>query len=96
MPERTIRSEKLDLRLTRDAKRTLRAAATVSHRSVSQFVLESALSRANEMLADRRVFSLSAADWKAFITALDAAPRPLPRMERLLRESGFFDAGPER
>ncbi len=96
MPGRTTRSEKLDLRLTPDAKRTLQAAATASHRSVSEFVLESALSRADETLADRRVFSLNAADWKAFMAALDAPPRRLPRLERLLREPGFFDAGPNR
>jgi uncharacterized protein (DUF1778 family) len=96
MPTRTTRSEKLDLRLTPDAKRALQAAAVVAHRSVSQFVLESALSRADEALADRRTFGLSATQWKAFMAALDASPRPLPRLERLLKEPGFFDAGPHR
>ncbi len=93
MRSRTTRSEKLDLRLTRQAKRTLRAAAASSRRSVSEFVLESALARADEALADRRVFSLNAAQWKAFLAALDAPPRPLPRLERLLKEPGFFDPG---
>lgn len=93
MPTRTTRSEKLDLRLTRQAKRTLRAAAATAHRSVSEFVLESALARADETLADRRTFTLSDNQWKAFLAALDAPPRPLPRLERLLAEPGFFDAG---
>jgi uncharacterized protein (DUF1778 family) len=53
MPARTIRSEKLDLRLTRDAKRALHAAAAGVHRSVSEFVLESGLARADEALAER-------------------------------------------
>ena len=96
MPVRTTRSEKLDLRLTRDAKRALRAAAAVAHRSVSEFVLESALSRADGALADRRTFGLNAAQWKAFMVALDAPPRPLPRLERLLKEPGFFDDRPNR
>jgi len=96
MPARTTRSEKLDLRLTRQAKRTLQAAAAVSHRSVSEFVLESALARADEALADRRTFVLNAAQWKTFLAALDAPPRALPRLERLLREPGFLDAGQER
>jgi uncharacterized protein (DUF1778 family) len=94
MSVRTIRSEKLDLRLTRDAKRALQAAAAASHRSVSEFVLESALARADEALADRRTFGLNAAQWKAFQAALDAPPRSLPRLERLLKEPGFFDARP--
>ena len=96
MAARTTRSEKLDLRLTRHAKRTLKAAAAAAHRSVSDFVLESALARADEALADRRVFGLNDAEWKAFIVALDAPPRPLPRLERLLKEPGFFDSGPNQ
>ena len=93
MPARTTRNEKLDLRLTRQAKSTLQAAAAVSRRSVSQFVLESALARADEALADRRIFTLNGAQWKAFLAALDAPPRPLPRLERLLKEPGFFGSG---
>jgi len=90
------RSEKLDLRLTPAAKRALQAAAAVSHRSVSEFVLESALARADEALADRQVFRLGGAQWKAFVAALDAAPRTLPRLGVLLKEPGFFDAGAKR
>ena len=61
---RMRRSEKLDLRLTPDAKKTLQAAALASHRSVSEFVLESALARANETLADRQTFMLDASKWR--------------------------------
>ena len=93
MPTRTTRSEKLDLRITPEAKRALQAAALASHRSVSEFVLESALERAGEALADRRTFGLNATQWKAFMAALDAPPRPLPRLERLLVGPGFFDDG---
>jgi len=96
MPTRTGRTEKLDLRITLDSKMTLRAAAAATRRSVSEFVLESALARADEALADRRSFVLNASQWKAFIDALDAPPRPCPQMEQLLREPGFFDAGPNR
>jgi uncharacterized protein (DUF1778 family) len=94
MALRITRSEKLDLRLTREAKLVLKAAAAASRRSLSEFVVESALARADEALADRRSFGLSPAQWKAFLAALDAPPRPLPRLERLLKERGFFDPEP--
>jgi uncharacterized protein (DUF1778 family) len=94
MPSRALRSEKLDLRLTPKAKSALRAAAAAANRSVSDFVLESALARADETLADRRNFGLTPAQWKAFLAALDAKPRPLPRLQQLLREPAFFDADP--
>lgn len=94
MSARSVRREKLDLRLSSADKRTLEAAASVSNRSVSEFVRDSALSRADEMLADRRTFVLSKGKWAEFQAALDAPTRALPRMQRLLTEPGFFDAAP--
>lgn len=85
------RSEKLDLRLTPDHKSLLQTAASASHCSVSEFVLQSALARAQETLPDRRHFGLDADQWDAFVRALDAPVRPLPRLARLLAEPGVFD-----
>jgi uncharacterized protein (DUF1778 family) len=87
------RNEKLDLRLTPTNKRVLQTAAAAAHRSVSEFVLESALSRAEETLPDRQRFGLDAAQWAQFQAALDAPPRALPRMSRLLNEPSVFEAG---
>lgn len=87
----TTRSEKLDLRLTPEAKRTLNMAASAAGRSVSEFVLESALTRAEETLADRQHFGLDAEHWEAFIVALDAPPREIPELEKLMREPSVFE-----
>jgi uncharacterized protein (DUF1778 family) len=92
MSARAVCKEKLNLRLSSADKRTLAAAASMSNRSVSEFVRDSALSRADEILADRRTFVLSKAKWAQFQAALDAPPRTLPRMRRLLTEPGLFDA----
>lgn len=92
----TTRTEKLDLRLTPAAKQMLQTAAAATARSVSEFVLESALARAEETLPDRQRFGLDAERWAVFQAALDAPPRPLPRLAELLREPSVFDpAGPE-
>ncbi len=91
MPPQTARTEKLDLRLSRQAKQVLRSAAIATHRSVSEFVLESALSRAEETLADRRSFSLDDKQWTVFMEALDASPRELPRLKKLFQEQSIFE-----
>lgn len=91
MTTRANRTEKLDLRLTPKAKRTLQAAAAAQRRKVSDFVLESALIRAEETLADRQRFGLDAERWAAFLEALDAPPRDLPRIRRLFQEKSPFD-----
>ena len=93
MPTIETRNEKLDLRLTPSAKRALQVAALAAHRSVSEFVLESALARAEETLPDRQKFGLTAEQWSAFHAALDAPPQPAPRLARLLKEQSVFERG---
>ena len=95
MTQRTNRTEKLDLRLSRAAKNTLQAAATAERKSVSEFVLDTALNAAEERLPDRRVFTLDAKGWDAFIAALDAPPRRHARLERLFHEPSVFDPASE-
>jgi uncharacterized protein (DUF1778 family) len=73
----------------RRAKRTL-AAAAAERRSISDFVLAIALGRAADMLADRRSFHLDEERWRAFVAALDAPARNLPRLRKLLVEQGIF------
>jgi uncharacterized protein (DUF1778 family) len=92
MTKAAVRSEKLDLRLSPEAKRTLSAAATASQRSVSEFVLESALARAAETLPDRRRFELDDTRWVEFQAALDAPPRPLARLKALLTAPSILEA----
>jgi uncharacterized protein (DUF1778 family) len=91
MAQRIKRTEKLDLRLSRAAKQTLQAAAAAERKSVSEFVLDTALREAEERLADRRMFTLDRKAWDAFVAALDAPPRRHPRLERLFREPSAFD-----
>jgi uncharacterized protein (DUF1778 family) len=93
MPATETRNEKLDLRLTPSAKRTLQTAARAAHRSVSEFVLESALAHAEETLPDRRRFGLGAEQWAAFQAVLDAPAPPAPRLTKLLREPSVFERG---
>jgi len=91
-PRRSNRTEKIDLRLSRDAKQTLQAAAVGASKSLSEFVLDSALAEAEERLADRRVFRLDRKTWDAFVAALDAPPRRHPRLQRLFSEPSAFDS----
>ena len=86
-----LRSEKLDLRLTPGAKQTLQRAAAAAQRSVSDFVLESALASAAETLADRQSFQLDPEQWEVFVAALDAPPQVHPRLARLLQEPSVVE-----
>lgn len=78
------RSERVDLRMTPTAKRTLQQAAAVSNKTVTEFMLDISLSAAFETLADRRVFQLDETQWAAFMKALDTPPEDNPRLRKLL------------
>ena len=92
MATSTARTEKLDLRVSPVAKRTLREAAVASRQSVSEFVLDSALTRAEQLLADQTRIVLSGPQWDSFIAALDAPPAaPSERLSRLLHEPSVFE-----
>jgi uncharacterized protein (DUF1778 family) len=91
MPTPRHRSEKLDIRITPEAKQILQQAAKQRHTTISQFVLESAMDSASAVLAERSHFTLNAEQWEAFLAALDAPPRRHPRMERLLNEPTILD-----
>jgi uncharacterized protein (DUF1778 family) len=84
MTNAEARSERVDLRMTADAKRTLQRAAAVSNKTVTEFLVDAGLNAAFDALADRRVFQLDAKRWNAFMAALDNLPKDNPRLRRLL------------
>ena len=89
MPRST--TEKLDLRLTPKAKRVLQSAATAAKRSVSEFVLESALARAEETLPDRQRFGLNAERWAAFLVSLGCGTAPASAIEEAPATPSVFE-----
>jgi uncharacterized protein (DUF1778 family) len=86
-------AETLELSLTPKAGQVLSLAAKAAGRPVADFVIESALARAADLLPDRQHFGLDAEEWTAFMAALDAPPRDLRALERLLRMPGVFEDG---
>src|SRR5271155_5781628 len=85
------KSERVDLRMTPAAKRTLQRAAAVNEKTLTEFVLDSSLTAAFETLADRRVFQLDEVQWAAFMAALDMPPKDNPRLRKLLATRAPWD-----
>ena len=85
------RSDKIDIRISPAAKSILQEAARERHTTISQFVIDSALTTAQQVLTERNRIGLDTEQWTAFIAALDAPAERHPRMERLLREPTILD-----
>ena len=83
---------RLSIRATAESKELLEKAARKENKSLSDFVLENAISAAEAIVADDANFSLNKRDWKSFMAALDAPPRNIRSLRRLLTQPGVFDA----
>jgi uncharacterized protein (DUF1778 family) len=88
---RTKRASRLNLRATTSQKRLFETAAARRGVTVTDFVLESAQRRAEEIVADQRHFVLSAKRWRAFLAALERPTIPKPRLRRLLRQASVLE-----
>lgn len=78
------KSERLDIRVTPQERALLQAASQSARTNLSDFVLMHARKAAEDVLADRRVFVLSAEKWDAFAAALDEPPRDMPKLKKML------------
>jgi uncharacterized protein (DUF1778 family) len=87
-----IRSERVDLRMTPAAKRTLLQAAAVENKTLTEFLLDRGLHAAFETLADRRTFVLDDDRWHAFMAELDRPPADNPRLHELLARKPAWEA----
>ena len=85
------KSERIDIRTTPSVKRVLQDAAAAKNKTVTEFMLDVAMTEAAELRANQRLFTFDNEQWQAFTVALDAPTRPRPRLEALLREPGVFD-----
>jgi uncharacterized protein (DUF1778 family) len=64
------KQERINLRLKRSAKRALERAASFEGKTVSNFILTSALAHAKKTIHEHEVMSLNSRDSEAFFNAL--------------------------
>ncbi len=86
-----VKATKVQLRLRPDQKAVLARAAQLRRTSLSQFMLEHACEAAQQVLAEQGDVVMPPADWEAFCRALDAPPRPIPPLKKLLTQPSLFD-----
>ena len=72
----TVRSERIELRAKPEAKSVLARAAQLRHTTISAYLLESGLERAQKDLSQIETLSLTEADRDQFFTLLSNPPEP--------------------
>lgn len=82
----TTKNERVNLRLDAAAKRRLERAASVEGKTVSGFILSSALARAEQAIERHETMTLSGRDARAFLDAILDPPKPNARLRKALAE----------
>lgn len=94
MPATKTRKNKevrFNVRATVNQKQLIARAAEKENKNYSDFILENALSAAEAIVNDDANFTLDKNRWTAFCAALDAPPRNIPALRKLLTEPSVFD-----
>lgn len=85
-----LRDARLNLRVSSAQALFIRRAAKSNDKSLTEFILESAVTAAERILTERREFALDSVAWKAFQRVLERPVVLKPRLQALLGESDPF------
>jgi uncharacterized protein (DUF1778 family) len=61
-------------------------AASLQHKSRSDFVLEAATRMAEDVVFDSNVFTMPAEEWERYIATIASPPAPTAALRKLLQE----------
>jgi uncharacterized protein (DUF1778 family) len=84
MPRTAQRSDRINLRLSRGAKRKLERAAAYSEKTLTDFVIDVALQKADAIVRKNEVITLTPAEWQQFQSMLLDPPEPNKRLRRAI------------
>ena len=88
--EKTKRTT-LNLRITPKLRGLIDQAAELAGKNRTDFVLDAARSAAENTLLDRTVFMVDPKAYDAFLTLLDAPPKPNARLRRSLQTAAPWE-----
>ncbi|MDQ1249573.1 MAG: hypothetical protein QG597_3948 [Actinomycetota bacterium] len=90
MSTRATRDGRVNLRVSLAQLEAIRQAAESTDTTMTEFILTSAMQAADQVLADRRWFSLDDSAWEEFQAALDRPAVFKPRLAALLASPDPF------
>jgi len=92
---RGAREARINVRASARQAQIIKAAAAASDKTVTEFVLGTAVAQAEKLLADRRFFLADDEQWAALEMLLAEHVPPTPKLAALLSAPDFFAAKPQ-
>ncbi len=84
MPKTAQRQERLSLRLSPQSKRTLERAAAYADKTLTDFVVDVALQKADSVVREHEVIALDAEEWRRFQDLLLNPVAPTEKLRKAL------------
>ena len=82
MPRTAKRPDRINLRLSREAKRKLERAAAYSDKTLTEFVTDVALRKADAVVRKNEVITLTPLEWERFQAMLLGPAQPNRRLKQ--------------
>ncbi|MDC5840465.1 DUF1778 domain-containing protein [Vibrio europaeus] len=79
-----LKKERVEFRLSESEKNTLEEAATLSNTTVSKFVSETAVSKAQEVIDEHKRLQIEADQWESVMDALENPADPNDLMQEII------------
>ena len=86
MPRAARSPDRINLRLSREAKRKLERAAAYTDKTLTDFVVDVALQKADSIVRKHEVITLTTDEWERFRKLLLDPPEPNKRLKRAFAE----------
>lgn len=88
------KSARFEARITEDQKAVFQRAAVLGgHRSLTEFVIQSAQEKADALIREHDVLNLTANDQRLFVEALLKPPAPNQKLKRAARRYKNMETG---
>lgn len=85
------KSDRIELRLTREQKAEIEQAAAISGRSVTDFSVPLLVKEAEQIIRVERELHMSKKSWDAFNEILDRPAKPVSGLADLLKRPSVFE-----
>lgn len=91
VPSAVEQKGSINLRIEGATRQLIDDAAALLGKTRTQFMIDSARGQAIDVLLDQRLFALNEAQYETFVSALDDASPPGPKLQALLARSPAWD-----
>lgn len=88
MNAKDMKNARVDIKTTRAAKVILEQAANAMGTTLSAFLIDSAMTRAREIITQSQMITLTHREAERFVAALENPPKANARLRQLLKKQG--------